>query len=437
MPEQRIKTPDHKGDNNISDKQYPKFDESANRLKSTSGPHVLNNIRIVFEPCAVEHLFDSIRWGQEYKCDDVQQAGILIGNYYRDISDNQEIIWGDVLVVVPAEPELVNASFESIDISMPVWRKMLDGASGYRTENLQVLGWYHTHLDHIDASFSSVDSSTHRKVFANESVFGVVFNPNQEKWSAFYGPHSAECTGELVLDDALEAKYGKPTIKIKQVSGNSQLREDGKIVHLNDSGHTFYRHSSFTYPSYEDDLSLGQVFSQFFSGLKQWASPKRRAGTNMSAVTTSSRNKAPQADNRLEAPKIEIKKVNRKQTKIVFFHYALSEDYKLSVTPAFKRNIQGNDITMIVRHNNNNRSLLWGRIKRSEHNMELSIVQEQAANARIIFHPNTSNSRITEVTLVNLVQEMINSKPGIIFGIIINDINPQKIAVHVIHFSRG
>ena len=434
MPEQRINIYNRNENIDISDKSYPEFEESADRLKPTGGVHASNNIRIVFEPCAVDHLFDRIGWGQEYKYDDVQQAGILVGNYYRDLSDTKEIIWGDVLVVIPADPELVNASFESVDITITAWQKMLDAAGEYRTENLQVLGWYYTHPNHINKSISAIALSTQRKVFTHEYAFCVAFNPSQKNWSAFYGSHCKECTGELILNEALVVKYSKLKITIKQVSGNSQLQEDGKIVHFN-YGQQAVHHHSYANSSYEEALSLGQVFAQFFSGLKQWSNTKRNAN-NKPAITVFNRNKTSQVVGHEESPKIEIKKVNRKQTKIVFFHYALSEDNKLSVAPAFNRNIQGNDITKIVQSKNNNRNQLWGRIRRSEYYMELGIVQEQAANAKIIFHPNTSSSRITEVTLVNLVQELINSKPDITFGVIINDINPQKIAVHVIHFSR-
>ena len=126
--------------NIVIDKEYPKFEDASTRLKPEGGFLASKNVRIVFEPSSIKHLFESISWGKKYRHGDVEQAGILIGNYYRDQTVREEVIWADVVNVIPADPALVNATFEKIEITTEAWKKMHDDADKFRPENLLVIG---------------------------------------------------------------------------------------------------------------------------------------------------------------------------------------------------------------------------------------------------------------------------------------------------------
>jgi len=66
----------------IRKESYPKIDELQSFLHAEHSRHADRQVRIRFEPEALELLFDHIHWGQPYQHGDAEQAGLLIGNYY-------------------------------------------------------------------------------------------------------------------------------------------------------------------------------------------------------------------------------------------------------------------------------------------------------------------------------------------------------------------
>jgi len=280
LSEPKISIIGRNDNHHFTEKEYVQLNNGLH-FPSTGKINADKRVRIVFAESAVKQLFKGIRWGSRYRSGDVECGGILIGKYYRDTSNTNDIIWAEVKHVIPADPLLVNATYTTLDITMEAWRKMYDDAAEYRAENHQIVGWYHTHLNSIAPRFSGVDVSTQQKFFTYEYSFGVVFNPNQCRWSAYYGPESTECLGELLLDEEILMQYRateKPQIQIVRVNGDSRLQENGSVVHLGEE------------ESVEEEvLSLGQLVGQFVSGVqKLWNTKKRRNVESPNPAFTSS-----------------------------------------------------------------------------------------------------------------------------------------------------
>jgi proteasome lid subunit RPN8/RPN11 len=443
---------------NIVDKEYPKFEDSANRLKSTGGSR---RIRIVFEPTAVKSLFDVIDWGCEYRRGDVEQGGILIGNYYRDASESEEVIWGDVITIIPADSNLVNASFETINITAAAWKKMHEEADVYRAENLQILGWYHTHLDNINTRFSSVDIHTQRQQFTYEYSFGVVFNPNQKKWSSYCGPNSDECFGELILDSELENKYGEPRISIVQVRGDSELREDGTIAH----------HNAIDIPQFPRNSRQGNIVQPNISSrshgnpqyeianhannASQLQSKTSRSGTtakgnaekgllrgliefvfgqgNKKSSTTP---KAQQTAPSIQLPQIEIKQINEVAPKIYYIYWLLPTNgsvFEHKNIPPFE--VNDSDIRSVVeymRKKNLGREILRAEFKGHPGDKSLKLLTGYA-NTKIVFSHDTSPTALNQ--LVKWVQQESGIKnTNYIF--VIDEQLRHEITVHIMDLNN-
>lgn len=436
----------------ITDREYPKFEQAASILKPTGGSRVSKNVRVVFDPSAVSVLFDDIRWGRKYERGDVEQAGILLGNYYRDSSGEDEVIWGYILAVIPADPTLVNASFETIDITTAAWQKMHEEAAPYRSENLQILGWYHTHLSHISTRFSALDIRTQKKAFTYEYSFGIVFNPNQKKWAAFYGAESEECVGEIVFDEALDVKYGEPKIKIMGVRGDSELKDDGTVVHYDEEGRPIEPEPAAVSNRLEisrmpqippqmqmqprESLGFFQRAGRFMDSIlaprpqsqRQQHSEARTSSTNATANSRS--------ENRSNKPQISLGKVNKNNPTIRYRYFSLSLENELTEHPNFGCKIKADNIIKIVQHKRKKASgseVFWGQVRGNSSNMELFIVAEQIADTKIIFSHNPTN-KVTQIVGMGFQR---TSDCKIKYIVIINDANPQEIEVQVMHYSKG
>lgn len=397
--------------NMIIEKEYPRFEYSSVRLKSEGGSLASKNVRIILEPSAVKPLFESIAWGSKYRQGDVEQAGILIGNYYCDRTICDEVVWADAVMVVPADPSLVSASFETIDITTEAWKKMYEDAAKFQTENLQIIGWYHTHLDNISTRFSGVDRNTQLRAFTYKYSFGVVFNPNQKKWSAFYGPDSRECVGELLFDEELTAKFGKPQITINQVNGDSELREDGLIAHFNENDQLAkdrWATGSVLGIEEEMELSFSQRLEQFFSNVGQLIRKPKRQGDRRNKAQT-----GPQAphgplkrfgasyglrsvqclpEGRGSLPRIEIKNIGSAEPTVRCWFYSTLQAGGLIDRTDFQCVVKESAIEEIMRHRQYGSDSLpkdicmWSYVRKNRSGIEVvSSPSEEEANAKVVF----------------------------------------------------
>lgn len=458
MSDLRINIHGRNDHNTINEKKYPKFEDTLMCLKSEGGSLASKNVRIVFEPSAVKPLFSSIAWGAKYKYGDVEQAGILIGNYYRDCSTSDEVLWGDVVTVIPADSALVNASFETIDITADSWKKMYEDAAMYRTENLQIIGWYHTHLANLSTRFSGLDRTTQRKAFTYKYSFGVVFNPNQGKWSAFYGPESRECLGELLFDEELSVKYGKPQITIKQVNGDSELQEDGLVVHFDEDGDPIENHSAKqrVYDTAEADiLSLRQLVGQFYNGCVQLIRKGEKRYKNESPVRNRIFRRSSESCNNVHNtqsfpfaseqqinandPKIEIKNSSQPIPVVKSQVYSMSTNNEFILHPKYKCIVKEDIIQKIIKYKQSGlidftKGYLWGYIWQSSIGLNLSLASsEQESNTKIVFlQPNISIEQ--KKIVVNGMKEIGNA--NVVCVAFADNANSRAIDISVFYYDR-
>lgn len=434
--------------NTIIEKEYPSFPDSSVRLKSEGGSLASKNVRIILEPSAVKPLFESIAWGSHYRRGNVEQAGILIGNYYCDRTVRDEVVWADAVAVVPADPSLVSASFETIDITADAWRKMYEDAAEFQAENLQIIGWYHTHLDNISTRFSGVDRNTQRRAFTYEYSFGVVFNPNQEKWSVFYGPDSRECVGELLFDEELGARFGKPQITINQVNGDSELRENGLIAHFIENDPLVEnRLAASGVLDFEHDieLSLGQLVGQFLDGVGQLIRrPKGQEGHRSKALHGTSKGtdaaygrSAQRLSERTDSsPRIAIKSTGPVVPTVQCGFYSAPQTGGLIEHSDFKCVVMRSAIEEIIRYRQHGldrlpeSKYLWGRVKQGHSGIEvLSSPSEREANAKIfLIDRSADNNRIG--ILAAGIREC--SEGNIKYAVLVEESGPQRLVIRVL-----
>ena len=452
--------------NTITEKRFPEFDDSVALLHAIGGISASNNIRVLFEISAARTLFEHISWGKKYHRGDVEQAGILMGKYYRDTSTHNDIIWGDIIEVVPADSSLVCATFDNIDITTQAWKKMYEDAEGYSAQGMQILGWYHTHLDSINTRFSALDRRTQKKSFTFKYSFGVVLNPNQKKWSVFYGPESTECKGVLLLDNETQDKdENNHQITIKQVNGDSLLKEDGTVIHLDDDGNPLPIQQKMMDEDLEDVgcETLGSVIGQFLSGIGGLLSnkkKKRNGRHNLNGdktdsngkITTENRNvskrlpttpiKQRKTDSdikrRKETPKIEILRASDDgKTVVECIYYTFSQNGDFKPHPNFGFIIEKEMIDEMLKMqpiDGMNKAWLDGKMLQKEGNVVLSIAFQEDANTKIIFGKDLAEGEKLKMIAMGLYRIC---GPNVQFIVIIDEISSQKIDVRVIHYSKG
>lgn len=424
-------------DNNMIDEQaYPDFNDEDDTLclRSRGGAMASKDVRIVIRPSAAGFLLQSIGWGTAYQRGDVEKAGILLGRYHRDCSDGT-VVWADVTAVVSADEALVQASFETINISMEAWRKMYDQASELYGGNVQILGWYHTHLHTISTRFSHVDRATQRQSFTYPYSFGVVLNPNQKRWSVFYGPEGRECEGILLLDSTTES-YRPLQIAIKQVNGDSMLQEDESIVHLDEDGQPI-QESAPSFGRMQGSLvdkrsiaqRIGQALSDVGQKLQKHDSLRKRG-------QAPARQADPPTPGRLSicvrGARSQLSRTPLSR-QFSFEYYSFSGGSECTVHPHFVCGIDSESLETIL--DSLADEPLWGHIRQYDNGMELTLTADElGANARIIRSTGISN----QDRMLIVAQGQLRVCPERIrFIIFANEEGSHVVNMKIVHFSRG
>ena len=406
--------------NIITEKVYPVFEDDRLRLKSAGGFSASDEVRIFFEPSAVSSLFSHIAWGKVYRTGDVEQGGILIGNYFLDNSGEHALIWGEVTDIVPADPALVTASFDKIDFSMQAWQKMREEGETLSTGTKQIIGWYHTHLDYVNARFSSVDRITQRRSFTYKYSFGVVLNPNRKQWTAFYGPESRECKGDMLLDENIfTSLIAEKKITIKEVNGDSELREDGTIIHLNGDGTPIENNSSSHSSVEAEQNSDTSIFSRFWDFLRPKPAPE---------IIT----RPPVINQRAEV-------VNVNSCEILT--YSFKHKYINYSPPNYLRKINPKAIIELIRKiciGDKNSYALWGIISQDEENRTIfTTSKREAANTGIIFIKNADEQNKIELISERFRREFeTKTRNKIRFFIYMNMDEMNSFNVKIINFTE-
>ena len=148
---------------------------------------------------AARAIYRQVGWGTRTAANRVEQGGLLLGHVYRDVE--RGVVYGVVGKTVPAVG--ARSSAAHIEISTATWGEMLalvDRRDGER-EELQVIGWYHTHPNDLSIFMSGVDGVTQKRLFDHDWHFSLVLNPQQQLAGAFHGRDATSC--HLRIDPAL------------------------------------------------------------------------------------------------------------------------------------------------------------------------------------------------------------------------------------------
>ncbi|MGN8632058.1 hypothetical protein ACTNEW_10840 [Blautia sp. HCP3S3_G3] len=160
-----------------------------------------NGMRVLFREEASEELFQEISWGEVTRRNRKEQAGILAGHFCWSTSGEEQIPWVEVCHVIPCvNPQESGEAF--IRMSAENWQEMyqeLDRLNEEKNLELIPVGWYHTHPWNIAAVYSNIDYETQAHKCEYPYSVGVVFNPHQKTWKAYYGPKGLECESYLTM----------------------------------------------------------------------------------------------------------------------------------------------------------------------------------------------------------------------------------------------
>lgn len=152
--------------------------------KNSEASNAINE-KLLIKTHAVHKLLTVIEWGQLTENNSVEQAGLLIGNRYKDGSGN---IWGGVVDIIPlkyttANRRAIKMTSESFYIASVQNFPLLQSEN----PDLEIIGWYHTHTYSDQPVFSGTDYQTQSTTFASfKSWFALVLNAQQRTFSAYY-----------------------------------------------------------------------------------------------------------------------------------------------------------------------------------------------------------------------------------------------------------
>ena len=152
---------------------------------------------------AVEVLLSEIGWDSETETNIVEQAGLLIGNRFKDPSG---FIWGKVMHIIPLKDTqssrrgilmTADSFYEASSCDFPKLKAEFP--------DVEIIGWYHTHTFSDQPVFSGTDYQTQSTTFSsNKSWFALVLNAQQRSYSAYYNRNAImiqsffECSDDLL-----------------------------------------------------------------------------------------------------------------------------------------------------------------------------------------------------------------------------------------------
>jgi len=162
------------------------------------------NYQLYIKPKAISKIFEHIVWDKKTTENKVEQGGILLGHAYRDEATN--IIFGVIEDAIIGDLAIGTSAY--LEMGHATWKKMIDEADvlldAQPDENLQIMGWYHTHPNSLDVFMSGTDKGTQARVFSKNWQFAIVLNPHRKLWRAFHGKDAEECQGFIVKNPIVE-----------------------------------------------------------------------------------------------------------------------------------------------------------------------------------------------------------------------------------------
>jgi proteasome lid subunit RPN8/RPN11 len=150
---------------------------------------------------AMHQIARHIGWGEETAFNQVEQGGILLGQVFKD--SEAGLTYGVVHRAVAGASAKGSSAY--LEMTHETWKEMLDSVNKILVaepeEALQIIGWYHTHPNHLSVFMSTTDQATQRRLFAYDWQFAMVLNPQKTIWRAFFGGDAQECPGFMVIDE--------------------------------------------------------------------------------------------------------------------------------------------------------------------------------------------------------------------------------------------
>ncbi len=147
---------------------------------------------------AREHVFAHIGWENPTPENSVEQGGILVGQVFKD--HVKGTTYGIVQEAIPGKH--AKGSSVYLEIDHQTWKEMLDQVDEILDANpnndLQIIGWYHTHPNELSVFMSGTDRATQSLLFFQDWHFAIVLNPHTHVWRVFYGKDSIECEGFVI-----------------------------------------------------------------------------------------------------------------------------------------------------------------------------------------------------------------------------------------------
>ena len=121
------------------------------------------------------------------KSDSKEIGGLLLGKVLikKQYNANTSI---SVVMILDSVPSKVHKNTSvSLEMSTEIW----NSANKRTTDNLIIIGWYHSHPD-LGAYFSGTDRKTQRSFFNHEYSVGWVIDPIRNEQKIFTGKESTE-----------------------------------------------------------------------------------------------------------------------------------------------------------------------------------------------------------------------------------------------------
>jgi proteasome lid subunit RPN8/RPN11 len=196
----------------------PKY-EVETSLNSLTGS-LQSRSKIFITPTAREQIFSHIRWGNLHATETrSEQGGLLLGKVYFDKEAGYH--YGMVERGIPGRSAQGSATY--LEMTHETWIEMIENVdqvlSGEEHQDLQVIGWYHTHPNELDVFMSGTDQNTQRNHFNQDWHFAIVLNPQRRIWKAFSGAQALECSGFFLAAEEAATHYGDASR-----SGNKEER---------------------------------------------------------------------------------------------------------------------------------------------------------------------------------------------------------------------
>lgn len=208
----------------IQEKKFPEFEEE--QMLHSDCTLSESNARLIITNEARKKIWKHIGWADnDQKNNRVEQGGVLLGHVYKDKSLG--IQFGIVDNVVSGHSAVGNSTY--LEMNHETWSEMMaevDEIVDSDPENeVQVIGWYHTHPNQLNVFMSGTDMNTQHNYFNQPWHFAIVLNPHRQIWKAFVGKDAKLCKGiifnstESTNDESItnESKVAKPVSKVRQL----------------------------------------------------------------------------------------------------------------------------------------------------------------------------------------------------------------------------